>query len=287
VSLYRDTAVVLRRHKLGEADRILTLLTRHHGIVRAVAKGIRRTSSRFGARLEPGMHVDVQLATGRNLHVVTQVVTLDAFAEAFTRDYADYTSATVALETAERMCSEEGEPATQQYLLLVGALRSFAGHTHDRSLILDAYLLRALAIGGYAPSFDSCSRCHTPGPHAAFNPSAGGMVCAVCRPASVAMPARGTVRLLAALLSGGWDIADASTPGERAEADRLVSSYLRWHLERQLKSLPLLDTWRDPALAPLRNGEQGLEATGPADLEADFMGSQPWDLETPADPARA
>jgi DNA repair protein RecO (recombination protein O) len=248
VSLFRDTAVVLRRHKLGEADRILTLLTRHHGVVRAVAKGIRRTSSRFGGRLEPGMHVDVQLATGRNLHVVTQAVTLDAFAEAFTRDYSDYTSATVALETAERLCSEEGEPATQQYLLLVGALRSLAGHAHDRGLVLNAYLLRALAVAGYAPSFDTCSRCHAPGPHVAFNPAAGGMVCAACRPSSVAMPGRETVLLLAALLSGEWDVADASGPSERSEADRLVAAYLRWHLERQLRSLPLLDTWRDPRL---------------------------------------
>ena len=67
--LYRDEAVVLRTHKLGEADRIVTLLTRHHGRVRAVAKGVRRTTSKFGARLEPFTHVDLQLAEGRNLDV--------------------------------------------------------------------------------------------------------------------------------------------------------------------------------------------------------------------------
>jgi len=111
VSLYRDRAIVLRRHKLGEADRIVTLLTRHHGIVRAVAKGVRRTSSRFGARLEPAMHIDVQLATGRSLDIVTQVETIDAFAGALTTDYSAYTCATVALETAERLCGEEREPA--------------------------------------------------------------------------------------------------------------------------------------------------------------------------------
>ncbi|MET0994701.1 MAG: DNA repair protein RecO, partial [Mycobacterium sp.] len=66
MSLYRDEGVVLRTQKLGEADRIVTLLTREHGRVRAVAKGVRRTTSRFGARLEPFMHVDLQLATGRS-----------------------------------------------------------------------------------------------------------------------------------------------------------------------------------------------------------------------------
>ena len=71
--LYRDRAVVLRQHKLGEADRIVTLLTREHGLVRAVAKGVRRTRSKFGSRLEPFAHIDVQLHPGRNLDIVTQV----------------------------------------------------------------------------------------------------------------------------------------------------------------------------------------------------------------------
>src|SRR5437764_10795101 len=61
VPLYRDEAVVLRTQKLGEADRIITLLTRRHGRVRAVAKGVRRTGSRFGSRVEPFMQVDLQL----------------------------------------------------------------------------------------------------------------------------------------------------------------------------------------------------------------------------------
>ena len=73
---YRDEAVVLRTHKLGEADRIITLLSRDHGKVRAVARGVRRTSSKFGGRLEPFSHVDLQFATGRTLDVITQAVTL-------------------------------------------------------------------------------------------------------------------------------------------------------------------------------------------------------------------
>ena len=84
---YRDDAVVLRTHKLGEADRIITLLTKHHGQVRAVAKGVRRTSSRFGARLEPFMVADLQLVSGRTLDIVTQA-TVVLLAALLTGDWA-------------------------------------------------------------------------------------------------------------------------------------------------------------------------------------------------------
>src|SRR5699024_4170803 len=80
-------------HPLGEADRIITLLTRRHGKVRAVAKGVRRTGSRFGARLEPFTLVDVQLHAGRSLHTVTQVVTIEAFAVGISADYGRLTAA--------------------------------------------------------------------------------------------------------------------------------------------------------------------------------------------------
>src|SRR6188768_3787697 len=115
--LYRDEAIVLRTHKLGEADRIITMLTRTRGRVRAVAKGVRRTKSRFGSRLEPGMVIDVQCYEGRNLDTVTQVETLAPYGDAIARDYAAYTCATSMLETALQL-TEEHEPQTQQYLLL-------------------------------------------------------------------------------------------------------------------------------------------------------------------------
>ncbi|WP_237048553.1 DNA repair protein RecO, partial [Mycobacterium tuberculosis] len=109
--LYRDRAVVLRQHKLGEADRIVTLLTRDHGLVRAVAKGVRRTRSKFGARLEPFAHIEVQLHPGRNLDIVTQVVSVDAFATDIVADYGRYTCGCAILETAERLAGEERAPA--------------------------------------------------------------------------------------------------------------------------------------------------------------------------------
>ena len=183
VAVYRDTAVVLRVTKLGEADRIVTLLTRRQGRVRAVAKGVRRTKSRFGGRLEPFSHVDLQLYEGRNLDIVTQAETLDPFGPALASDYSRYTCATAIAETAERLTAEEREPAMRLYLLVVSALRAVTEQGRDPSLVLDAFLLRAMALAGWAPALRECARCGEPGPHAAFH-------VAVRRAALSALPGR-------------------------------------------------------------------------------------------------
>jgi DNA repair protein RecO (recombination protein O) len=241
VSLYRDEGVVLRTQKLGEADRIVTVLTRHTGRVRAVGKGVRRTSSRFGARLEPFMHVDLQLYTGRSLDIVTQVETLSPYGRAIAADYPRWTAATAMAETAERLTMAEKEPATQQFLLLVGGLRTLADGSHDPSLVLDAYLLRSLAVAGWAASFTDCARCGAPGPHRAFAVVLGGAVCSQCRPPGSAAPAPQTLELLSALLSGDWTLADASDPRHRREGSGLVAAYLQWHLERGIRSLRMVE----------------------------------------------
>ncbi|SED98992.1 DNA repair protein RecO [Ruania alba] len=241
MKLYRDEAIVLRTHKLGEADRIVTLLTRMRGQVRAVAKGVRRTSSKFGARLEPFAVVDVQLYSGRTLDVVTQVDTMAPHGRALGADYGLYTTATAMVETAERLTEVPGEPATQQYLLLCGALRALAEQRHPAGLVLDSYLLRALAVAGWAPSFAECARCTEPGPHRSFSAPAGGAVCGTCRPPGAAAPAPETFTLLSALLTGEWPVAEASEEKHRREASGLVAVYTQWHLERQLRSLRLVE----------------------------------------------
>jgi len=237
VGLYRDEAIVLRTQKLGEADRIITLLTRESGRVRAVAKGVRRTTSRFGSRLEPFTHVDLQLAEGRSLDVVTQAVTLDPFAGRMGSDYERYTAGTVMLETAERLVVEDKEPALQQFLLLVGALRAMCDTGRPPSAVLDSFLLRSLAVAGWAPSFDGCARCGLEGRHRSFSPAAGGMLCSTCRVPGSMNPAPETVVLLGALLAGDWPLVEASEPRTRREATGMVAAYLQWHLERGLKSL--------------------------------------------------
>ena len=249
--LYRDEAVVLRVHKLGEADRIVTLLTRRHGRVRAVGKGVRRTSSKFGARLEPGSHIDVQLHTRlsdeqhsqarqRGLDLVTQTETIASFGAQLATDYPRWTAVSAILETAERM-TDESEPAMRLYLLVVGALRALVEREHDPGLVLDAFFIRATSLAGWEPALQECAKCSAPGPHAAFNVPAGGAVCEDCRPPGSSRPERATIDLLTALLSGDWARADASLPGPRREASGLVAAHLQWHLERGLRSLPLVD----------------------------------------------
>jgi DNA repair protein RecO (recombination protein O) len=241
VVLYRDEAVVLRTHKLSENDRIITLLTRRHGKVRAVAKGVRKTKSRFGSRLEPFTHVDLQLSTGRNLDIVTQAEMLDPFGAAIASDYGRYTAGAAMLEAADRLTAEEREPATQQYRLLLAAVAALATQRYPTELALDAYLLRAMAVGGFSPSFDACARCGAPGPHTWFSVSSGGMVCRGCRAAGSVSPAPATVRLLAALLSGDWESALAAPDSARSEAHGIVAAYVPWHLDRALRSLRHVD----------------------------------------------
>ena len=241
MALYRDEAVVLRTQKRGEADRIITLFTREHGRVRAVAKGVRRTKSKFGARLEPGSLVDIQLYVGKTFDVVTQVESLENFGDALAADYRKWTIASTILEAAERFTSNEGEPALQQFLLLIGALKALSYESHEPSLVLDAYLLRSLSIAGYAPSMTICSNCEAPGPHKYFSLVGGGSVCIDCRPSASATPAPETLQLMSDLLTGNWEGADASDPKNRREASGLVAAYLQWHLERELRSLPMVE----------------------------------------------
>ena len=232
---------MVRQHKLGEADRIVTLLTREHGLVRAVAKGVRRTRSKFGSRLEPFAHIDVQLHPGRNLDIVTQVVSIDAFATDIVSDYGRYTSACAVLETAERIAGEERAPAPALHRLTVGALRAVADGKRARELVLDAYLLRAMGTAGWAPSLIECARCAAPGPHRAFHIGAGGSVCVHCRPSGSTTPPQPVLDLMAALHDGDWETAESSSASHRSHASGLVAAHLQWHLERQLRTLPLVE----------------------------------------------
>lgn len=232
---YRDEAVVLRTHKLGEADRIVTMLSRRHGRIRAVAKGVRRTSSRFGARLEPFMVADVQLHQGRSLDIVQQAESLGAYGTDIAAHYDRYTAAHAMVEAADRL--NEADATPQQYLLLVGGLRSLARGEHGSRAVLDSYLLRAMALSGWAPGLGDCARCGAPGPHEWFVAQLGGVVCGSCAPAGSARLRPETGALLRALLAGEWDVVEATDAGAHHAASGLVAAYAQWHLERGIRSL--------------------------------------------------
>ena len=216
--LYRDEGVVLRTAKLGEADRIVTLLTRNHGKIRAVAKGVRRVKSRFGGRLEPFMRVDVLIATGRTLDVVSQAESISAYAAPICADYGAYGIANVMVETADKLVSAEGERAVAQYRLLVGGLNALARHAHPATAIGESYVLRALALAGWTPRLHSCVVC---GRHVAVSPVAGEVV------------------QLSAAVDGDWGVLDGAPPDARVL--RFVEDWGEYYLERPIRSLRLLD----------------------------------------------
>ncbi|WP_312917190.1 DNA repair protein RecO [Kocuria sp.] len=238
---YRDDAVVLRTYDLGEADRIVILLTAENGQVRAVAKGVRRTTSRFGARLEPFHVAQVQLVHGRSLDIVSQAIGKRAYGQSIVADYEKYTAAAAMVETAEKLTADDYDTAAQHYQLLVGALSALARGLHEPGRILDSYLLRAVALAGWTPSFVDCARCGAPGPHRSFSAALGGAVCLQCRPPGSAAPNAVTFVLLDGLLRGDWSTIDAADTKTARAAAGFVAAYIQWHMERTVRSLALVD----------------------------------------------
>ncbi|WP_209706720.1 DNA repair protein RecO [Leucobacter exalbidus] len=233
--LYREEGVVLRTHKLGEADRIVTLFTRSRGLLRAVAKGVRRTTSKFGARLEPFMVVDLQCFEGRTLDTITQAETLGSYGAQISADYDRYRAGSAIVETAERL--GEGGVSLPLYALLIGALRTLAAGKIASDLVRDGYLLRAMSAAGWTPVFTHCVSCGAPGPHTVVSVQAGGVLCEDCRMAGPPRLDPESVALLSALLEGDWETAVAASERHREQASGIAAAYAQWHLERGLRSL--------------------------------------------------
>lgn len=240
---YRDLAIVLRTQKLGEADRIITTLTAFHGLVRGVAKGVRRTSSKFGATLEPFMVADVQFVHGRSLEIITQAQGRSAYGTLIAADYEKYTAASAMAEVAERL-TDSGSPSEKaQFDLLHGAYSALARGVHDPDLVLGSYLLRAMSSAGWAVTWSACVACGTPVSaeklhgQLGFHAPAGGPVCPDCRPPGARNLAPGTAEFLHALQHGQWQSTAAATADIRHEGVAVVTDYAQHHLERRLTSL--------------------------------------------------
>lgn len=181
------------------------------------------------------MVADVQMYKGRSLDIVQQAESLGSYGADIATDYDRYTSASAMVEAADRL--NEAETTPQQYLLLVGGLRALARGDHDSRAVLDSYLLRAMALSGWAPSLDACARCGAPGPHDGFVAPLGGAVCPSCAPAGSARIAPETGVRLRALIAGEWDTVDAGSPRTANAASGLIAAYAQWHLERGIRSL--------------------------------------------------
>ncbi|HEX6568769.1 MAG TPA: DNA repair protein RecO [Acidimicrobiales bacterium] len=236
MALYRDRGVVLRTYRLGEADRIVVLLTRGHGKVRAVAKGVRKTKSRFGGRLEPLSHVDLLLYEGRgDLDIVSQAETVDHFAHV--RDDLDRLGRAVAMLEAADQLALEREPNARLYEMLVGALRTLADQ--DAPLVEPAFLLKALALEGFRPQVEACVACGSEGPLVSWALEEGGLRCKAHRQGPAVSPEAVTV--LQDMLGGrlGAALGETRAPVV-SEVDHLVVRAFEHHVERRLRSVGAL-----------------------------------------------
>jgi DNA repair protein RecO (recombination protein O) len=236
--LYRDQGVVLRTIKLGEADRIVSLMTQGHGKVRAVAKGVRRSGSRFGARLEPTSHVAIQCYAGRELDVVTQVETIDAY-RSLREDYASLTHAVSMLEAVDQVAQEK-EAAPALYRMLVGALRTLA--STPSPVVTPGFFWKLLSLEGYHPHLDGCVRCGADGPFPAFDLNDGGVLCGSCGRLGGRRIAPEALGLLGRLVGGELHLAIADPPpiGHVHEVERLGIAALEFQSERRIRSASLL-----------------------------------------------
>lgn len=238
--LYRDTGVVLRTYKLRESDRIVVFHTAEHGKVRAVAKGVRKTKSKFGARLEPMSHVSLLLYRGRELDIVSQAEAVEPLSPMLSS--LDRASQGLAAIEAVDQLSLEREPNPQLYRMLVGVLRTIA--STPSPLNVAAFYWKLLANEGLRPELDQCVRCGESEPDTqfvAFDLNEGGVLCRSCRSGQAISP--GALTILREILGG--QLVQALARDESPithEVSSMATRALEFHIERRLKAVAMFET---------------------------------------------
>jgi DNA repair protein RecO (recombination protein O) len=231
--LYKDEGIVLKTIKLGEADRIVTMFTHDNGKVRAVAKGIRKTRSRFGGRLEPFTRVSLVVHKGRNLDTITSADILESFK--VVRDELGRLSAAASLVEIVDKISPERERSVSVYGLLHAGLEAVAAY--GATTVVPAFVVKLLSLSGYHPQLGACAGCGRAEGLVAFSPALGGAACDSCwvDDGDALRLSVDRLRLLADLLVSEFGLrADTESTVELTQALRCYAEY---HLERPLRSL--------------------------------------------------
>ncbi len=242
---YKTEAVVLRSFRLGEADRVLHLYTLDRGRVGAVAKGVRKTKSRFGGRLEPLSHVELVLHHGSGeLDTVTGVQLVRAH-QAARDDYYRLSVGLIGLEAMLRLFSEQ-EANERAFTALIRFLDLLDGtpHTADRPALDPlalSFQLKLLWLSGYLPHLRSCAECGAEGTElVGYSPRAGGAVCRACaaRTEALGLSAEG-ISGIVALLARPLGEAVPLGLSERARRDalRVVTASYEYHGGFRLRTL--------------------------------------------------
>ena len=224
---YETEAVVLRSFRFGEADRVLHLYTRERGRVGAVAKGVRKTKSRFGARLEPLSHAELLLHQGSGeLHTVTGASLVDSH-RATREDPYRLSVALVGAEAMLRLFVEEERnerafEALTRFLVTVDALPAGSRGRAALDPLALAFQLKLLWLSGYVPHLESCVECGEAGELVGYLPRAGGAVCADCAPPETVPLSPEGYRGIHGLLGSPLADAHGLGLGERAVRDALA-----------------------------------------------------------------
>lgn len=188
------------------------------------------------------MHTRLQLVPRRGLDVITQTETIHPYGTMLTNDYDSYGAASAMVETAEQLTRDDNAAdGTTQYRLLHGAIAALARRAAAPMMLLTSYLLRSVAIAGWAPTFVECSRCGIDGIHNWLSVPLGGVVCDDCAPPQTTYVTNDVVELLVALLAGDWPALAQAQPGQTRHATSFVAEYLQYHLEKKLQSLSVMD----------------------------------------------
>ncbi len=236
MSTYRDHAIVLGSHKFGEADRVIVLLSETHGKIRAVAKGVRKTKSSIGARLEPMSHVDISLRRGRELDTVDQVKLINTFHQL--RGDFDRLRQGLAMVEAMNKITPDREPVPELYALLSRALT--AVNDRHSPLLLAAFFWRLISVEGQAPQLDVCVRCGDASDVFVFDVLEGGVHCPSCgsgRPIT-----ENALTIMRDMLGGQMNrVLDLAESPAVMEVNALAMDAMESHLERRLKSLGVFD----------------------------------------------
>ena len=238
--LYKEQGVVLRATKLGEADKIVTVMTQGAGKVRIVAKGVRKTTSRFGARVEPLTHVSLMVHRGRGaLDTLSQAEIVAAF-RPIREDLGLFAAGEAMAEIVDRV-SEDHERNVRLFLLLLAGLRALETRPDDPELVAQSFLLKVLSLSGFHPNLLACAICGDRSP-VAFSSPQGGAVCRSCGDHDAEPVPAEALRFLDALGASDLVAAGAMTVDTdlRRRARALLYAFAEYHLERRMKSLPLL-----------------------------------------------
>ena len=245
--VYSTPAIVLRQRKLGEADKILTLYTANLGKIDAVAKGVRKTKSRMAGHVEPLTHATFQLAQGKTLDIVTQVETIEPF-QALRDDLDKLSRGLYAAELLDKF-TEPREAHFDLYRLLLDTLKRI-GERADIDTPVRFYEMSLLDALGYRPELEACVTCRKPlAPVANYwTASGGGIVCADCGRAEMAIRpiSVNAVKVLRLLANGSFaGVARVHVGADLAsDLERAMLEYVRWVLERDVRSARFMDTLR-------------------------------------------